>query len=279
MNMIMKPPVEGDEIEFTTVDLGDYRMRVHRRQTDCGRRPLLICNGLGQAVEMLKPLMDELHDRPLIAFDAIGAGKSTVPESCLTIQQHADLVRDMLGQMGVDEYDVLGISWGGCVAQQLAHDDPEGCRQLVLGIASAGGAVSWWGSPIAVSEILFPMRYASRAYGNLIGPWMYGGEAITTPGLYQAYAENTVKPSYQGYMFQVMAMCSWSSASWLHKITQPALVLSGLYDTLIPAGNQAFLACKIPGAELRVFPAGHLLMYSHRQEVAELIDTFLDRPR
>jgi len=261
---------------FMTLEVQGHQMRVYGRNLGSDQRPVLICNGLGQAVEILFPFMAELGDRPIVSFDAIGVGRSTVPNTPLSIEDHARAVADMLGQLGVAEYDIIGISWGGSIAQQLAHDDPNGCKKLVLAITSAGGLGSWWGSPIALSELFLPLRYSSREYGNLIGPLMYGGEAIMDPELFEEYSKNSIAPTYKGYIGQVMAMCSWTSLGWLHRLKQPTQIYSGLYDALIPAPNQYLLASRIPNSELKTFQAGHLLMYSKREEVGRMIVRFLE---
>lgn len=267
--------VAGDR--FRNLELLGNTVRVLLRNQDSPARPLLVCNGLGQAIEMLFPLLEELRDRPVIAFDAVGVGKSSVSQNFLSIPGHAAIVRELLLRLGVSEYDVLGISWGGAVAQQLALDDPSGCQKLILAITSAGGVGSWWGTPVALSEIFVPLRYTNKAYGNFVGPLMYGGEAISAPELFKEYAENSLVPSYVGYLGQVAAMCSWTSVGWLHRITQPTQIICGTYDGLIPAANQFLLAHCIPKAELVTFPAGHLVMYSQREEIGKRMTGFLNR--
>ena len=272
----MNKPLEVQTVDgFQIVQVGDVKLRVFTRSLHKPGLPLFICNGLGQSVEMLFPLLVALGDRPVIAFDAAGTGRSDVPETTTTIPEHARMVAGLLDHLNVPEVDVLGISWGGALAQQFAHAFADRCRRLVLAITSSGGIMTWWGSPIALFEIQFPFRYLNRAYGNFIGPWMYGGEAILQPDLFREYSKNAVRPSYKGYAAQVRAMCSWSSLSWLHRLKQPTLVLAGLYDTLIPVLNQVTLASLIPDARLVTYPAGHLLLFSRRDEVAREIKAFL----
>ncbi|MCI5047608.1 MAG: alpha/beta fold hydrolase [Aquisalinus sp.] len=256
--------------------LGNTVRALYRNAND-EKRPLLVCNGLGQAVEVLFPLLEQFPDRPVIVFDAVGVGKSSVPGTPLSIPEHAKVAKALLTELDVDEYDVLGISWGGSVTQQLAFDDSCSCKKLILAVTSAGGIGSWWGTPVALSEIFLPLRYTSKEYGNFVGPLMYGGEAITTPELFKEYSKNSIAPSHSGYFGQVVAMCSWTSLGWLHQLKQPTLVICGIFDGLIPAANQFLLAQRIPRAELEIFQAGHLLMYSRRDEVGELITRFLDR--
>ncbi|MDO5648253.1 alpha/beta fold hydrolase [Paracoccus sp. (in: a-proteobacteria)] len=261
---------------FSYLKIGKNRVRVYARNMDADGIPLLICNGLGQAVEMLFPLMDELGDRPIISFDAIGVGRSSVPKGHqTTIPEHADAVADMLDQLGIEQVDLLGISWGGAVSQQFVHSYPERVRRLILSITSPGGILTWWGTPIAISEILFPMRYSNKLYGNFIGPLMYGGEALLAPSMFAEYSRRAIKPNYYGYIAQVNAMCSWTSIPFLREIEHPTQIIGGTFDALIPLPNQIALAEMIPNAQLKVYPAGHLLMYSLREEVGELIKRFL----
>ncbi|MEO3416915.1 alpha/beta hydrolase [Roseovarius sp. CAU 1744] len=262
---------------FQMLSAGGVSLRVYTRDPGTSGVPLVICNGLGQSVEILYPLMQELPDRPIIAFDAAGTGHSDVPADMTTIPQHSAMLGEVLDQLGVQQFDVMGISWGGAVAQQIAHDQPDRVRRMVLAITSAGGPGSWWGSPLAVSEIMFPWRYASKAYGNFIGPFMYGGEAILHPSLFREYARNAISPSMKGYFAQVNALCTWSSIPWLGQLTQPAQIIGGALDTLIPIANQMLLASLKPNSSFRVFNAGHLLMYSRRAEVGALVTEFLDR--
>ncbi|SFU20848.1 alpha/beta fold hydrolase [Sedimentitalea nanhaiensis] len=261
---------------FQKISAGGVNLRVFTRDLQQAGVPLVICNGLGQSVEILYPLLQELPGRPIIAFDAAGAGRSDVPDDMTTIPRHASMLTEILDHLGVGQCDVMGISWGGAVAQQIAYDRPDRVRKLVLAITSAGGIASWWGSPIALSEIMFPWRYMNKAYGDFIGPFMYGGEALLQPALFREYSRLAIRPTYKGYAAQVQALCSWSSLPWLANLTMPTQVIGGALDTLIPIANQMLLASLIPNARLKAFPAGHLLMYSRRSEVGDLMTDFLD---
>lgn len=261
---------------FQAIEVNGIQVRYLLAPTDSAEPPLLLCNGLGQSIEVMLPLMRELTGRTLIALDIPGTGRSDFAPSVRTIPEYANFVGRFLDKIGINELDILGISWGGSIAQQLAHDRPKQVRKLVLAITSAGGISSWWGTPIALSEILMPLRYVSKAYGNFIGPWMYGGEAILNPRSFREYARYSIRPTAEGYYSQVQAMCSWTSLPWLHKLEQQTLILAGQFDTLIPITNQALLAQHIPNSELKIFPAGHLMMYTKRHEMAPVITDFLD---
>ena len=98
--------------EFQTIIARGMRLRVYTRGLDLANKtPLVFCNGLGQAVEILFPLMEEFPDRPVIAFDAAGVGLSEVPDQYASIADHALMLAALLRRLKVDQCDVLGISW------------------------------------------------------------------------------------------------------------------------------------------------------------------------
>lgn len=262
--------------DIHTMRLDGALVRYFHREGQPDLRPLLVCNGLGQSLEVLIPLLDELGPRTLIAIDMPGVGRSEMRDDIATIPDYAHFALAIMEQLGVGKFDLLGISWGGALAQQITHEAPDRVGHLALAITSAGGIGSWWGTPIALSEIMFPMRFLSKAYGNFIGPWMYGGEAVLHPEIFREYSRHAIAPSPEGYFTQVRAMCSWTSLPWLRSIQKPTLIIAGKYDGLIPITNQLLLANMIPDATLRIYSAGHLLMFTKRQEVGPLITAFLD---
>ncbi len=263
------------EPRIATTRIDGTEVRYLIREGDASAAPLLICNGLGQSIEILLPLIEELPDRTIVAFDAPGIGRSELNSNVNTVPDYAQFTLDLMTRIGIEKFDVLGISWGGSISQQMAYDAPDRVGKMVLAITSAGGIGSWWGSPIALSEIMSPMRYLNKAYGNFIGPWMYGGEAIFSPQMFKEYSKHAIRPTWEGYFAQVRAMCSWTSLPWISQLKQPTLIVAGQFDALIPITNQILLSQRIPNAELHVFQAGHLLMYTQRQEVGPLVSTFL----
>ncbi len=263
------------DIKFKRVTVDDTPVRYLRRDGSDAAPPLVIFNGLGQSLEVLLPLIDELADRTVVAFDMPGIGRTPMVDGVITIPDYAGFAMRVLDALQIDRFDILGISWGGAVAQQMAFDAPDRVRRLVLAITSAGGIGSWWGTPIALSEIMFPMRYISKTYGNFIGPLMYGGEAIFAPADFREYSKHAIAPSPEGYFTQVRAMCNWTSLPWLRQLSQKTLIIAGQYDGLIPITNQILLANMMQNARLEVYPAGHLLMYSQRKDVGVTVGAFL----
>src|SRR5438093_11669259 len=100
------------------VRVGDLDIRVAHRGE--GRPALLLITGIGAHLDMWGPLERALHGREIIAFDSPGAGASTRTRRPLRMGGLAKIVRDLIDTLGHDEVDVLGVSFGGALAQQLA---------------------------------------------------------------------------------------------------------------------------------------------------------------
>jgi poly(3-hydroxyalkanoate) depolymerase len=242
------------------------------------RPPLLLCNGIGAPIEMWTPFRDPLG-RPTIAFDAPGVGESAVPLIPPTIGGVARLMLKMLDHLGVPTVDVLGVSWGGALAQELAHHGGERVRRLVL-CATAAGPLIVPGDPRVLAILATPLRYWSPSYLDRVAPTLYGPDVVENPEMmaHQRRARFTRAPSGRGYVWQMLALRRFVSVLWLHRISQPTLVLSGESDPIIPVANGRVLAGRIPNARLEVVQGGHLFLLTHAEPMAARINAFLDEP-
>ncbi|MDQ1491731.1 MAG: hypothetical protein QOJ23_4245 [Actinomycetota bacterium] len=242
------------------------------------RPPLLLCNGIGAPIEMWTPFRDPLN-RPTIAFDAPGVGESSVPLVPPTMGGVARAVLGVLDHLGVGQVDVLGVSWGGALAQELAHRGGDRVRRLVLAATMAGGAPVP-GDPRVLAILATPLRYWSPSYLNRVAPKLYGPDVAGNPELmaHQRRARFTRAPSSRGYVWQMLALRRFASVLWLHRLRQPTLVLTGESDPIVPVTNGRILAGRIPGARLEVVEGGHLFLLTHATEMAARVDDFLDAP-
>lgn len=239
--------------------------------------PLLLVMGLGGNLEMWEPLVDELRDFTTISFDAPGAGDSEIPRLPLRMRGLARVTAHLLDALGHLRADVVGVSLGGAVAQELAHRHPGHVRRLVLAATTCGfGGVP--GKPAALALLSTPYRYYSRSHLRAIAARLYGGEIARRPEILErhAYSRLAHAPSLRGYLWQMSAMAGWSSLPYLHRIRQPVLVMTGDDDPIIRVVNGRILARLIPNARLHVLRGGgHLFLIDQAQESAELIRQFL----
>src|ERR1700761_3863670 len=121
--------------------IGGRTLRVSGREGNRGWPPLLLCNGIGVSLELPQPFVDALDPRrPVIRFDMPGIGGSPAPVVPYHLFALPSLLAGLLDQLGYAQADVLGISWGGGLAQQFALSRPDRVRRLVL-VATAPGAL------------------------------------------------------------------------------------------------------------------------------------------
>src|SRR5215510_1147401 len=113
-------------------------LRVGIRCGDKARAPLLLFNGIGANIELVEPFLDELEGPEAIIFDVPGVGGSPAPKLPYRPWMLARLTARLLDQLGREQVDVLGVSWGGALAQQFAFQEPKRCRRLVLAATSPG---------------------------------------------------------------------------------------------------------------------------------------------
>jgi poly(3-hydroxyalkanoate) depolymerase len=258
------------------VRVGDLDLRVAHRGE--GRPPLLLITGIGAHLDMWEPLESRLAGREVIAFDAPGTGESSRPRRPLRMDGLANVVYDLLDVLGHDEVDVLGVSFGGAVAQQLAHQAPDRVRRLVL-CATSPGMVSVPPKPLPALFLMSPARYYHPAIFRYMMPRIVGGVTARDPSVLAAQAGPRLSrpPDPLGYAFQLYATMGWTSAHWLHNLVQPTLVLAGDNDHAIPLVNARFLARRIPDARLHVVKGGgHLFVLDEPDSVIDEIHAFLD---
>jgi poly(3-hydroxyoctanoate) depolymerase len=241
--------------------------------------PLLLITGLGASLDLAQPFERELAARGMqtIAFDAPGVGQSTAYAWPRRMPGVARTVQRTLDTLGYDRVDVLGVSLGGVVAQQLAHQAPSRVRRLVLAATGPGlGGVP--GSPGVLLALATPRRYYQPDYYRSIAGRIYGGDARRDPDalLHGSVARFIERPSVRGYVGQLYAISGWTSLPWLWSLRQPTLVVAGDDDPIVPLINGRILARCIPDARLHVVPGGgHLFLLERPAEMAALIAGFL----
>jgi poly(3-hydroxyalkanoate) depolymerase len=241
--------------------------------------PLLLCNGVGASLDLLQPFVDALDPSiPVIRFDAPGVGGSTLPRLPYTFATLAWTLGKLLDELGYESFDVLGISWGGGLAQQLAFQYPRRCRRLIL-VSTATGCLMVPAGPRILRKMITPRRYRDTNYAISIAADIYGGSLREHPELIrQLFDSHSRLASRRGYLLQLLAAAGWTSLPFLPMIRQPTLVLAGDDDPIIPLVNAKIMARLIRRAELEVYHDGHLALVSRADELAPTIARFL-RPQ
>lgn len=242
--------------------------QVHVRVRGAGR-PLLLLHGLGCSAEGWGPLEPHLPGFELIAVDPPGIGASPASWRNLTMAGLSRLLEEVLVALDRPRVDVLGLSWGGLLAQQFAHDHPDRVRRLVL-CGTAFGLGSVPGDPRALMAMMTPLRNPG------VARLVYGAAAMDSAGALERFLSLRGKPSLRGYYGQIGRLSGWSSLPWLGSLRAPTLVMAGRRDRVVPGANARLLAWRIPNARLHWIDEGHLFLMLRAAESGQVITRFLN---
>ena len=261
------------QVEYVEVDGINLRIATQHGRA---RPALLLFNGIGANLELCFPFMEAMAEREILIFDVPGVGRSQMSWRPRRFSGLARLARKLLDRLGYQVVDVIGVSWGGALAQQFARQYPDRCRRLVLA-ATSPGAVMVPGRPSALSKMITPKRYLSPTYMQKAAGDIYGGEARRDPKIMSAHTSRIIAPQFMGYIYQLLAGMGWTSIHWLHKIRQPTLIMAGADDPLVPPVNSRIISLLVPNNRLFVVPGGgHLFMLHSLEKVVPVIREFLD---
>lgn len=186
----------------------------------------------------------------------------------------------VLTKLGIGVVDILGLSWGGALAQQFAFQNPRRCRILVL-VATGTGAVMVLAHPRVLTKMLTPRRFSDPGYVASIAGELYGGtvrahgEDVARLFVRQLHAGSKV-----GYLHQLLAGSVWTILFALRAVRQETLIVAGTDDPIIPVVNARILNTLLPHSRLHLHDGGHIDLVHNAAELAPVIEEFLDgRPQ
>ena len=264
-------------MHISTISVLDLSIRVGTTSVSEPRRPLLLFNGVGASIELVAPFTEAMQrvGIPSVVFDIPGVGGS---ERTLTPYRFSDLAKlaaSVLDERGIHgSVDVLGVSWGGALAQQFAKDFPGRCSRLVLA-ATTPGVIMVPGRLGAILKMVSPRRYTDPDFMAQAAGRLYGGDLQDEPHLSDLLLRGMKPPTKTGYVLQLLAGAGWTSIHWLHRLRQPVLVMIGQHDPIVPPINGRILASLLPNARLVEIDCGHLFLVTRPDEAAAIIAAFL----
>jgi 3-oxoadipate enol-lactonase len=237
---------------------------------------LLFLNGSGANLAGSAPLLRAFKGFDLLAHDQRGLGETSVPPGPYTMAEYAADAAALAEAEGWDRYRVVGVSFGGMVAQELAVTFPERIERLALVCTSPGGP----GRASYPLHTLASMSQAERAEVGLrildtrfTAEWLAEHESDRM--LAQVMADRTsVEKSAEvlrGERLQLEARAGHDVFDRLPRITCPTLVASGRFDGIAPSSNGEAIAAQIDQAELRVYEGGHAFFYQDRRALPEIV--------
>jgi 3-oxoadipate enol-lactonase len=249
---------------------------LYYEQTGAGER-LLFISGTGADLRRSPRLTDgsPFAAFELLQYDQRGLGQSAVPEGPYTMADYADDAAGLLDAVGWDSSLVLGVSFGGMVAQEFAIRHPERVNRLVLACTSAGGG---GGASYPLHELvgLDAQTALDKRLQLLDTRWDAAWQA-DNPDMVAMIAEGFQlggpdRGPSEGALLQLEARRHHDTSARVEQIRCPTLVCGGRYDGIAPPANTEFLATRIPGAELTLFDGGHIFFMQDPAAIPSMLD-------
>lgn len=260
----------------TIVDLDAPRLAT--REAGSGEPAVVFLHGLGGSRIAWEEQLSGLGGgRRLIAWDQPGYGASRPLDGPMTFTGLADAVAELLDERALDSVHLVGLSFGGMIAQYVALAHADRVRSLALLSTSPAFGLDgtspqeWLSARMAGLETAgSPARAADAVLRGVAGPH------IDDAAFARQRAAMARIPA-DGLRAAISCLITHDTRARLHEITAPTLVLSGALDAETPPTYGRALAEAIPGASFHLIAgAGHLLGAEAPEEVNRLLIDHFD---
>jgi len=249
---------------------------------------IVLIHGLAGSSLTWEPVMGALAEHyDMIAPDLLGHGESAKPMGDYSLGAMASGLRDLLAMLGVDRATIVGQSFGGGVAMQLAYQHPELCSRLVLvGSGGLGREVSWLLrlSSLPGAEQLMPLifpKFVADA-GSAVGGFLHdrGMRAPLVSEMWRAYSSLAGAENRKAFVRTMRGVIEpgGQTVSALDRLYLaghlPTMIVWGDNDAIIPVAHAHAAHETIPGSRLEVLDGvGH---FPHAEAPEQFIELMLD---
>lgn len=236
--------------------------------------PLLFISGTGGDLRTKPNVFDGplAKSFELLAYDQRGLGRSDKPDVAYAMADYADDAAALMGDQGWDQALVIGVSFGGMVAQELAIRHPGRVKRMVLACTSPGGA----------GGASFPFHEIEHLKGETRARYMI---PISDTRRDEAWAKANTdqyalfvamgaadpfahEPGHaMGAHRQLEARAAHDTWDRLSQIACPTMIAAGRHDGIALPATQEKMAARIPGAKLQWFEGGHLFIIQDRTAI------------
>jgi pimeloyl-ACP methyl ester carboxylesterase len=265
----------GNDADIPTINANGIDIYFERSGT--GPRTLFL-NGSGSTLAtsalLIAPFTEKLD---VVAHDQRGLGQTDIPAGPYAMADYAADALALMDAVGWDRCRVVGVSFGGMVAQELAVTRPERVERLALCCTSPGGT---GGASYPLQELAaLPAAERAAVATKLLdtrfdAAWLEshaGDRGLATMMAERRADAGKTAEQLRGEAEQLAARAHHDVCDRLYRISCPTLVAGGRYDGIAPPTNSEAIAKRIPGAELRLYDGGHAFFAQDATALPEIV--------
>ena len=209
----------------------------------------------------------------VISYDQRGLGQTSKPSGDYSMQQYADDAANLLDELNIEKVPVMGVSFGGMVAQELVKRHPSKVSKLVLACTSSGGG---GGSSYPLHE-LEKLDTETKLENNIklndlriTDVWIEENKSLWNSIKEESMKRQTYKTEPKNLMKQLLARKEHDAFCSLRNIDVPVLLMGGKYDGVAPMSNMEAMNSEIKDSQLKFYEGGHLFLIQDKQAFTDL---------
>ncbi|MGE5632461.1 MAG: alpha/beta fold hydrolase [Caulobacteraceae bacterium] len=242
--------------------------------------PLVVLNGIMMSTASWNGFIEVFSTRhKLVLVDLIDQGRSDKADGPYNQDMHVEMLKELFDKLGLGKVHLLGISYGGEVAQKFALKYQDLLYSLILADTTAytnklmNDIEELWDFTASLNDghIYFkstmPYIYSKEFYEKNI-EWLKARE--------EAFAKANMTIWYEGFRRAVRSASTLNVLDELYKITVSTLIVGSEYDIMTPMRYQEEIHKRIKDSRFLVIKgAGHASMYEKPYEFATAVLGFL----
>jgi pimeloyl-ACP methyl ester carboxylesterase len=244
-NIILHTHVKGIPIAYTKTGNGPAIVLLH---------------GFAQDSRIWKRQIESLSENfTVVTWDVPGAGQSADPKGHFTIEDWAVCLADLMDAVGIKKAHILGLSWGGLLAQEFYHLYPDRVLSLILTDTTVGWAGTFSDS-IADARLAICIHDSSLPVKDFVSKYLPGMFSDSVPAIIKDELAGIMSDTHPiGFQLMATAVAKADTRALLPDILVPTLLLWGDSDKRAPLSVAYQMRDAIPGAKLVIMTgAGHV---------------------
>jgi 3-oxoadipate enol-lactonase len=258
---------------ISTKDLDIY----FERSTPRANGPLLFIGGTGGDLrnkpnQLDSPLSEHFE---IISYDQRGLGQTSKPSGSYSMQQYADDAAHLLDELKIDTIPVMGVSFGGMVAQEFIKRHASRVSKLILACTSSGGDGGSSYPLHTLEEMNEEEKLETSIKINdlrITDAWIEENDDLWQSIKQQAENRNAYKPLPRNLLKQLLARKDHNTYGDLDEINIPTFLLGGKYDGIAPMLNMEKMHQKIDNSKLEFYEGGHLFLIQDTNAFQDIIN-------